>query len=31
MPEIQEEAQVFDAPQLPLSKKIEDDPWLRDE
>ncbi|MCI0690746.1 DUF5678 domain-containing protein [candidate division KSB1 bacterium] len=30
MPEIQDQVQVFEAPQLPIPK-IEDDPWLRDE
>jgi hypothetical protein len=30
MPEIQDQVQVFEAPQLPIHK-IEDDPWLRDE
>ncbi len=30
MPEIQDQVQVFDAPQLPIPK-VEDDPWLRDE
>jgi len=30
MPEIQNEVQVFEAPQLPIPKVI-DDPWLRDE
>jgi hypothetical protein len=29
MPEIQDQVQVFEAPQLPIPK-IEDDPWLRD-
>lgn len=28
MPEIQDEVQVFEAPQLPIPK-VEDDPWLR--
>jgi len=30
MPEMQDQVQVFDAPQLNLPKK-DDDPWLRDE
>ncbi|MCG3119717.1 MAG: hypothetical protein ALAOOOJD_02228 [bacterium] len=30
MPEMQDEIQVFEAPQLPLPKSV-DDPWLRDE
>ena len=30
MPEIQDEDQVFEAPQLPIPK-VEADPWLRDE
>ncbi|MCI0618711.1 hypothetical protein L0244_37515 [bacterium] len=30
MPEIQDQVQIFESPQLPITK-VEDDPWLRDE